>query len=235
MWSSREVRCINPDCGALNRVPRYSIRCIPRCGSCHTPLSETATVISLRRLYRGRSALIAVPCIAFVAWIAWGSAATDPGKGVTDPTHIQAAVADACTGHAQPRQGIYRWGGFMWGDDIAVFTITTAPGSNYFVKLEDQYKRAARTFFVNGGSALTHQVPLGSFTLKYASGKSWCNENELFGPDTTTKQADEILTCERRVSEDAYGVTTYTSNITVELILQRGGNLRTHAIPRSQF
>lgn len=143
--------------------------------------------------------------------------------------------ADACIGRPQPRQGIYKWYGRAWGDDIANFTIKTAAGSNYFVKLVDLSGRPARSYFVHGGSTISYKVPLGTFVLKYASGRSWCSEAELFGPDTATYQADTFFYFDRQVTEDATGITTSTSDITVELILQRGGNLRTHAIPRSQF
>jgi hypothetical protein len=143
--------------------------------------------------------------------------------------------ADACIGRPQPRQGIYKWYGRSWGDDVADFTIKTAAGSNYFVKLEDLSGRPARAFFVQGGSTISYKVPLGTFILKYASGQSWCSEAELFGPDTATNQADQFFDFDRQVTEDATGITTSISDITVELILQPGGNLRTHAILRSQF
>jgi hypothetical protein len=91
------------------------------------------------------------------------------------------------------------------------------------------------SFFVFGGSQMQDRMPLGRYVMKYAVGKSWCNERDLFGPDTNTRQADEIFTFERHARRDEYGVTTSTTNITVELILQKGGNLRTHHIPRSDF
>jgi hypothetical protein len=95
----------------------------------------------------------------------------------------------------------------------------TAVGSNYFVKLEDLSGRPARAFFVQGGSSISNLVPLGTFVLKYATGKSWCGEAELFRPDSATNQADKFLDFEREVTEDTTGFTTSTSDITVELIL----------------
>src|ERR1019366_7642161 len=107
-------------------------------------------------------------------------------------------TTDACAGQAQPRQGIYKWYGRAWGDDVADFTITTAAGSNYFIKLEDLSGRPARAFFVNGGSSISNKVPLGTFVLKYASGNSWCNERDLFGADTATNAADETFTFDQQ-------------------------------------
>jgi hypothetical protein len=102
----------------------------------------------------------------------------------------------------------------LWGDDIAELTIATAPGSNYFVKLEDMSGRPARAYFMRGGSTRSYQVPLGTFSLKYATGQSWCSESELFGKTTATNKTDDTFTFE--------DVTHWT----VELILQPNGNLR---------
>jgi hypothetical protein len=64
---------------------------------------------------------------------------------------------------------------------------------------------------------------------------SWCSENEFFGDSTVFNQADRMLTFDQQVRPEANGTTILTSAITVELIPQRGGNLPTHQIPRSQF
>jgi hypothetical protein len=221
VFAKREVRCINPNCGVLNRVPRYSVRRVPQCGKCHWKLPEHGAIRIFRSTYSvPRVIWLAIPVVGLIIW------------GVQDATTMR---ADACVGRPQPRQGIYKWYGRSWGNDVAAFTIKTAAGSNYFVKLVDLSGRPARAYFVRGGSTISYKVPLGTFVLKYASGKSWCSETELFGPDTGTNQADGFLDFDRQVTEDATGITTSTSDIAVELILQSGGNLRTHAIPRSQF
>ena len=121
--------------------------------------------------------------------------------------------------------------------DIARLTIRTAAGSNYFVKLVSRGGDPVRSFFVYGDSQTTNNVPLGSYIVKYAAGQSWCNENELFGEGsaTSTNQADKVFTFERSIQEEWGGITTTTSAITIELIRQRGGNLATHRIDRSQF
>ena len=233
LFTKREVRCTNPECGALNRVPGYSVRRAPQCGKCHTKLPEANAVRILRNLYGVRRFWLAIPALAFLGW-----AILRPNSNIGDRSIIPASTpvaSDACAGRAQPRQGIYKWYGPTWGNDVANFTITTAAGSNYFVKLEDLSGRPARAFFVHGGSSISNLVPLGTFVLKYAIGGSWCGEAELFGSNTATNQADRVLTFERKVTEDANWITTRTNGITVELILQPGGNLPTHAIPRSQF
>ncbi|MFZ0425463.1 MAG: hypothetical protein WAL80_21500 [Xanthobacteraceae bacterium] len=160
-------------------------------------------------------AILATPLLLF-AWLASGSHL---------PTTQSPSVAPAasCAAKPQPREGIYKWYGPMWGQDIAELTIKTALGSNYFIKLEDLSGRAARAYFLHGGSTQTFPVPLGTFALKYATGQSWCGEDELFGENTATNKADDTFTFE--------GDTHWS----VELILQRNGNLGTRSIPRSQF
>lgn len=222
MFVNREVRCVNPKCGALNRVPRYSIKRIPECGKCHNQLPENGTIKTLRKLYRFRGLLIFVAFACFITWVS-----RDQIREALNPV-------PACIVHAAPRQGVYRW--YVDSQDVANFTIKTASGSDYFVKLEDASTAVpVRSFFVRGGSTLSNQVPLGTFILKFATGNSWCNEADLFGSGTTTRQADKLLVFERHVTQDATSIMTSTSDITVELILQPGGNLRTHTIPRSQF
>jgi hypothetical protein len=98
-------------------------------------------------------------------------------------------------------------------------------GANYFVELKDVTTGFdAMTFYLKGGSPTTDfKVPQGEFILKYATGTSWCSEAEFFGPETSFNQADETFEFRR------------DHGWTVELIPQRGGNLRTRRIPRDRF
>lgn len=211
--AKREVIC--PACGVLNRVAAYSFRRVPECGKCHAKLPETKTIEIARRLYRfPRVAWLSIPVVALIGWIMIPASIKTP---------------DQCAGHPQPREGIYKWYGPAWGPDVAGFTIKTAPGSNYFVKLEDELHHPVRAYFVKGGSTVFYRVPLGTFTLKYASGEAWCRV--LFGADTSANVADDTFTFERATTADGYSISDWT----VELIRQRGGNLRTHSIPRDQF
>lgn len=226
MLTSRKVGC--PRCGTTNRVPQYSVDRRPRCGNCHAELPEAIPVRIARTLHRApRLIWLAVVGACLGTWAIW-SYGTDASVSMT-------ASKDACTGRPLPRLGIYRW--YTDADDVAPFTIRTAPGSNYFVKLVDLNGLPIRSFFAYGSSTMTNKVPLGTYALKYATGQSWCNERDLFGPGllTITNQADRVFNFDRQVRYDDEGVRTSTTEITVELIKQKGGNLPTHAIDRSQF
>ena len=83
-------------------------------------------------------------------------------------------------------------------------------------------------FFVNGQSiSHTLDVPTGTFRLKYASGKTWYGEKDLFGSNTSYNQADSRMTFEI--------LGNRVSGHTVELIKQEGGNLRTSKLNAANF
>jgi hypothetical protein len=229
---TREVRCER--CGTLNRLRAYSFRQVPNCGKCHQPLPESATIKGLRDIYLWRKplaivALLAIPGL-LAAWLLSG-----PHYSAASVTTPLATRTNVCTAQTQPHEGIFRWYGPYWGQDIADLTITTSSGSNYFIKLVDGYGRTARSYFLHGGSMGQFPVPLGTYTLKYATGTSWCSEEEYFGADTVFNEADKLLDFDQTVRQDTDGTTTSASSITVELIRQSNGNLPTHRISKADF
>jgi hypothetical protein len=219
---TREIRCIEPDCGTLNRVPGHSITKIARCGKCHTALPESAPIKSLQQLYRFRK-------FAFLAVIGLVVALANLVPSSSQSPKSSPA-ADICATRHQPSQGPY----FLYGafPQIAPLTVKTAIGSDYFVKMEEAGSGLpVVALFIHGGSSVTANMPLGSFVLKYAAGTFWCGPKELFGSDTSTFKANDVFTFEREFTGDGYTTTTWE----VELIKQVGGNLRTHSIPRHDF
>jgi len=218
MLAKREARC--EACGTLNRVRRYSIGEKPRCGKCRASLPEQFLIRIVRWAHTASGlALIGIVLGLFI-WAGWNQMLI----AFDDLTH----PAASCIPHPQ-HQGVYRW--YTADEDVASFTIKTEVGSDYFVKLEDLSGQPVRSFFVYGGSTFTTNVPLGTFVLKYATGKSWCNERDLFGPSTSKSQADDTFAVERKNTPDGYTLSRWT----VELIRQPHGNLRTHSIARSKF
>jgi hypothetical protein len=111
-------------------------------------------------------------------------------------------------------------------------TIKGSDRSNYFIKIVDAAtSQPVVTGFVYGGNSIDFDVPLGSYYLKYASGVRWCDEYALFGRETFTAVANDIFTFDQRFTADGYSIDRWV----VELIPKRGGNLRTHSIPRNAF
>jgi hypothetical protein len=250
---TRDVTCTA--CGAVNRIPAYSIRRIPVCGRCKTKLPEGAGIQIVRKVYKLPKGFYLILVAAVGIYLIWGpstsptttttpppataqqppstqktAAVTAPVSApYTPPVQYKAPEPPSCQGNYQPSEGVYRT--YTNDADVAALTVRTASGSNYFLKLDDMYGSPIRSFYMYGGSTVTHNVPLGTFMLKYASGKYWCNEYDLFGPDTATSQADETFSFERKYTTGGYTISHWT----VELVLQRGGNLRTRSIARDKF
>jgi ribosomal protein L40E len=111
---------------------------------------------------------------------------------------------------------------------IAPFTIESAPGVNYFIKLIDSDTGStAVTVFARGGQSVNTKVPLGIYEFRYASGEKWYGENDLFGPQTVFMKANDKLSFKLNGQKIA--------GYTVTLIKQPDGNLHTQMLNKNQF
>ncbi len=117
------------------------------------------------------------------------------------------------------------------GDAVAPLEIVTRPssGEHYYVKIADwsDRKRTILTVFVRAGERTRVDLPLGSFELRYAAGRTWYGPAHLFGPNTAYAKAEKRL--------DFAVIGNRVSGYTVELYLQRDGNLRTTTIRAEDF
>lgn len=113
---------------------------------------------------------------------------------------------------------------------IAPFRIVTrGTGEYYYVKLVDwrDHGKTVLTVFVRGGEQVDLKVPLGSYELRYATGKTWYGPTHLFGPETRCSRAQSRLDFKQR------GRTI--QGHTVELYRQVGGNLATDSVSAARF
>ncbi|NDP46866.1 MAG: hypothetical protein GZ085_00475 [Sulfuriferula multivorans] len=112
---------------------------------------------------------------------------------------------------------------------VAPLTITTRnDGYNYFVKVAHPgTTQSVSEFFIRSGESVVTQVPLGTYELKYASGKTWYGPVHMFGPETSYSKADTQFD----FVDNGYQVSGYT----VELYTQANGNLRMSGISANQF
>lgn len=83
--------------------------------------------------------------------------------------------------------------------------------------------------YIVGGRKIDVEVPLGSYILRYASGKTWRGETYLFGPGDLTAYNEAGSIFDFRVENG------YLSGYTVELISQVNGNLSTKSLSAGQF
>lgn len=123
------------------------------------------------------------------------------------------------------------------GDNTASFSNGVSPlsiktslsgGYHYFVKIVDVIsQRELGSYFIRSGGMLEIKVPVGTYEIRYASGKQWYGTGHLFGPETAYSKAESLF----NFSFDGYQYSGYT----IELIMQQNGNLRTSGIQPSQW
>ena len=217
----REVRCTA--CDTLNRIRDYSVTHVPKCGKCGAALAEPARTRSIRVLHRSRvwtaSILASGALLTYVWFVSHHRIFTQ-----ADSSANSVAVT-ACVVQNAPRQGVYESSDVR--PRVAPFKIRAA-GLDYFVKLEStQDFFISTSFFIYGGAPFETGVPLGTYVLKYAAGKTWCGRKDLFGKDTFAKKGTTLLVFDEE--PDGYGGQEIT------LIAEVGGNFHTEYIDLSQF
>lgn len=213
---TRELACSR--CGAINRIGAYGVTKLPHCGKCQSGLPESDGKRLLRQVYARRYLITAAIGLALLATLK-PSAFSD---WIPERQPLQTTPSSTCAGYPQPSSGLYAI--YDRSAKVSPLTIRTSSGSHYFIKLEDATTaRPIMTFYLRGGDTFQHDVPEGSFVMKYATGEVWCGERDLFGSATSTNKADRIFEfTERR-------------GYTVELISRRDGSLKTQSIGRGQF
>lgn len=220
----REVRC--PSCSTLNRVRDYSVTSIPRCGKpgCGAALPELAGTKAIRFLYRYRvwaTPFLLTAVVASYLWIIANRESSTHPPIATNP-----ATLVTCVIQKPPPQGEFESSDFS--PRVAPFKINTGAGFNYLVKLESaQNAFTSISFFVYGGVPFETDVPLGTYVLKYAAGKTWCGRKDLFGKNTFAKKGSTLLVFDQEA--DGYGGREVT------LIAEVGGNFHTEYIKLSEF
>jgi hypothetical protein len=125
----REVRCLNKDCGAVNRLSRYSITRIATCGKCRQPLPEPRWIKLFHGLYRHREKILPLALFSFVGLIIL-QAPLPPSATVPDAPPAAPVPPPKCALSAEPREGIVFEDSKY--DHVAPFTIRTASGGQLF-------------------------------------------------------------------------------------------------------
>lgn len=118
---------------------------------------------------------------------------------------------------------------YFGGDAIAPLKIITKPQELfYFVKVvEWESKLPVLTIFIHSGQDVDILLPLGSYEIRFASGKEWYGEEHLFGPKTNYEKADEKFD----FCQDGGKIKGYT----IQLIEQHDGNLRKVRMRADEF
>lgn len=113
-------------------------------------------------------------------------------------------------------------------DRVAPLSVVTRGNNNFCVKLKSIGGTTdILTFFVRAGETVEIDVPLGKYTLYYATGETWYGESILFGESTLYYKADDVF--------DFYEADGFVNGWTIELYAQVNGNLSTESIDSSEF
>lgn len=131
---------------------------------------------------------------------------------------------------ATPPNGEVYW--YVRGAAEAPFEIRTEGSSDYYVKLKDaNSKRDILGIFIRGGERVEIEVPLGNYSLTYASGNVWYGLEHYFGPDGSYNKANTVLSFDKIPINNGYQFRGHT----IQLYRVRGGNLSTSTIPADAF
>jgi hypothetical protein len=101
---------------------------------------------------------------------------------------------------------------------------TRASDGNYVIKVEDWNTHNVVFYaYIRAGSTAEYELPLGSYRLKFATGRKWYGLDYLFGPETSYSYVPK----EMMFTADTTTVGINTHGHSLELIPQVGGNLKT--------
>lgn len=130
-------------------------------------------------------------------------------------------------GESRPHHGLIE--AATAGSRVAPLRIITPPGSRaYVVKLVDaETNQTVLRIFLEAGRSFETLAPIGSFNLKWATGRDWHGEDQLFGPLTDYQETIEPLV----FGADGDGYTGHT----VELAPKFDGNLHSDRIIPARF
>ena len=111
-----------------------------------------------------------------------------------------------------------------FGDNRPSKIVVENPTDNaYYMKFENKDGETVFAWFVRPQSTCPMYMGLGTYYLKWACGKTWYGEKDLFGPDTVYKKDDE----EWPFEQGKYW--------TLKLESVENGNVQTENISKDEF
>ncbi len=214
-----ELVILCEECGQKNRIKLGQNASYAKCGKCGTPLEVQ------KPSSNGIGLVFFLALVVFAGYLFF----EDKSNVIIKPIKTAAISKPRPEFNAPPvkiKAGILR--SRFDRKAIAKFQIKTTAGSDYFIKIVNQSTDEEElVVYINGGKSFLTEIPLGNYSMRYATGTTWYGENLLFGPQTTFAKANKNFIFKREGNQ----ILGYT----IELIPQVGGNLRTSKITRSQF
>ncbi len=212
-------------CGATNQISSMTLG-QPKCVACGQALHVPAATRRSRPLLKRPWVWVIIAGLAYSVFTSIARA-PDSGRDTAGQTASNTSQASKPAFDAAP---INAWTGVMRrpsSPGVAPLGITTGSGNDYYVKLVDTAGQTVMTMYVEGGRSFETKVPLGTYEMRYAIGKTWYGPEHHFGPDTAYAKADNVF-------HFTFDGSRY-SGYRVELISRSGGNLRTKALAPGKF
>jgi hypothetical protein len=101
---------------------------------------------------------------------------------------------------------------------------TQGEDENHFIKVVDwDTGETVLTVFIRAGQSVATEVPEGSYEIRFAAGKTWYGEKNLFGPTTALGRTEEEL------------IFTEDEGLRISLYPQVNGNLSMSEIEWGEF
>lgn len=173
--------------------------------------------------------------LAFLGWMWWSNSSDHAPEAVPEPasTSYSGSSRKPATRSSfnQPALALPASGSlhrYINARGVAPFQIKTSDNTNFLVRLANVTTgEKVMDVFVRGGNTVEVSVPLGTYVVKYASGKTWYGYPYLFGPQTQYNKAETTF----RFHYEGQRVVGYT----VTLYQVVNGNMETSRLPASQF
>ncbi len=92
-----------------------------------------------------------------------------------------------------PRHGTTQF--FTTEERVARLKLNTVSGSNYFIKIAMAgSKKKLAIFYLEGGRPFETKLPLGTYEIFYATGRTWYGNKAKFGPQMNVAKFDSPMT-----------------------------------------
>jgi len=210
-----KVRCRN--CGAANRVPKYSQGSWPVCAGCNSALPfgavEAARVTDRHRLVVSLLAVAAaaigianvvrpmvqraantVPPTTTVIRSSQSASAVAVNTVPPSTTVMRSSQSASTMASRDALQPVPIKTGIISKAKptgaLAELKLATPSGKNYLIKLVDAKTSSQRMLiYIEGGKTFDTKISLGTYRIRVASGATWYGSQALFGPGTTLRPA----------------------------------------------
>ena len=133
-----------------------------------------------------------------------------------------------------PKNGTIR--SFAHGERPAPLKVNTRGSDHHLIKLtRPGSTEAVMYLFIRAGQSAEMEVPLGTFEIKWATGKEWYGYKKKFGESTAYGKADKLFKFEQTITQTSTGYTTTMKGREITLYPVTSGNLSTKTISADEF